>query len=167
MIHFYLQGSGKIAAYDETVYEVASKELAAVKSELTLLQSILEQKDKELNMVKAAKTKFLDLMRTEQDAGVAKITNSLRDELKAKQDQLMEVDMKLRFSESKVWCDHLSTCKAPFLHQYFCVLQVKTFESHAEHLKDRVASLEKRLEETTQEKQDILTSLKKKILMRD
>ena len=57
---------------------------------------------------------------------------------------------------------YLSTCKAPFLHQYFCVLQVKTFESHAEHLKDRVASLEKRLEETTQEKQDILTSLKKK-----
>ena len=103
---FYLQGSGEIAAYDETVYEVASKELAAVKSELTLLQSILEQKDKELSMVKAAKTKFLDLMRTEQDAGVAKITNSLRDELKAKQDQLMEVDMKLRFSESKVWFEH-------------------------------------------------------------
>ena len=106
MIHFYPQRSGKIAAYDETVYEVASKELAAVKSELTLLQSILEQKDKELSMVKAAKTKFLDLMRTEQDAGVTKITNSLRDELKAKQDQLMEVDMKLRFSESKVWFEH-------------------------------------------------------------
>ena len=81
---------------------MATKELAAVKTELTLLQNILEQKDKELSMVKAAKTKFLDLMKREQDAGAAKITDSLRDELKAKQDQLLEVDMKLRFSESKV-----------------------------------------------------------------
>ena len=84
------------------MYEVATKELSAVKTELTLLQNILEQKDKELIMVVAAKTKFLDLMKKEQDTGVAQITGSLRDELKAKQDQLMEVDMKLRFSESKV-----------------------------------------------------------------
>ena len=48
--------------------------------------------------------------------------------------------MKLRFSESKV----------------------KSFESHANHLKDRVSGLEKRLEETAQEKQDILASLKKR-----
>ena len=81
---------------------MASKELANVKTELTLLQNILEQKDKELNLVRAAKTKFLDLMSREQTSNVSKITDSLKDELKVKEEQLMEVDMKLRFSESKV-----------------------------------------------------------------
>ena len=81
---------------------MASKELANVKTELTLLQNILEQKDKELNLVRAAKTKFLDLMSREQTSNVSKITDNLKDELKVKEEQLMEVDMKLRFSESKV-----------------------------------------------------------------
>ena len=95
---------------------MASKELANVKTELTLLQNILEQKDKELNLVRAAKTKFLDLMSREQTSNVSKITDNLKDELKVKEEQLMEVDMKLRFSESKV--------KSRFFHSvfFFCSL---------------------------------------------
>ena len=76
-------GQGDGLDPDEALYEVASRELATVKTELTLLHNILEQKDKELNLVKAAKTKFLDLMSREQETNVSKITDGLRDELKA------------------------------------------------------------------------------------
>ena len=105
---------------------MASKELANVKTELTLLQNILEQKDKELNLVRAAKTKFLDLMSREQTSNVSKITDNLKDELKVKEEQLMEVDMKLRFSESKV--------KSRFFHSVFffvhCLRAAQLFSCH-------------------------------------
>ena len=104
---------------------MASKELANVKTELTLLQNILEQKDKELNLVRAAKTKFLDLMSREQTSNVSKITDSLKDELKVKEEQLMEVDMKLRFSESKVKTRFFIQCV--FVH---CLRTAQLFSFH-------------------------------------
>ena len=100
---------------------MASKELANVKTELTLLHNILEQKDKELNLVRAAKTKFLDLMSREQTSNVSKITDNLKDELKVKEEQLMEVDMKLRFSESKV--------NSRFFHSVFFLFTA--YEQHS------------------------------------
>ena len=39
---------------------------------------------------------------------------------------------------------------------------MKSYESHADHLKERVSSLERKLEESAEEKQRIMSNLKRK-----
>ena len=51
-----------------------------------------------------------------------------------------------------------SKYKLPFKN----TTQVKSYESHADHLKERVSSLERKLEESAEEKQRIMSNLKRR-----
>ena len=113
-----------------------ANELVSVKNELTMLKTVLEEKDKELTKAKSMSSSLISQQQGARSSSKPEITmnpelQKLADDLKlqlhSKENQLLEVDLKLQFSERKVG----------------------TYDSHVNHLRERVNNLEAQLEETT------------------
>lgn len=118
---------------DECDYAIddLANELVLVKNELTTLKSVLEEKDRELSKAKSISTLMFKhqnaLEKETVNPELQKLADDLKFQLYSKENQLLEVDLKLQFSERKVG----------------------TYESHVNHLRERVQNLETQLEETT------------------
>ena len=115
--------------------EDLANELVLVKNELTTLKTVLEEKDKELTRAKSMSSSIMfqnqktkESNKTANDPELQKLADDLKFQLYSKENQLLEVDLKLQFSERKIG----------------------TYDSHVKHLRERVANLETQLEETTE-----------------
>ena len=106
-------------------------ELLHVKNELTTLKTVLEEKDRELSKAKSISTLMFQqqsaLEKESVNPELQKMADDLKFQLYSKENELLEVDLKLQFSERKVG----------------------TYESHVSHLRERVQNLETQLEVTT------------------
>ena len=112
-----------------TAMDDVAKELSSVKNELNLLKGILEEKDKELTKAKSISSLILRQHSSDkesQNPELQKTADDLKFQLYAKENQLLEVDLKLQFAERKV----------------------NTYDAHVSHLRERVENLETQLEAT-------------------
>ena len=100
------------------------------------MKTVLEEKDKELTKAKSMSSSLISQQQDARSSSKPEITmnpelQKLADDLKlqlhSKENQLLEVDLKLQFAERKVG----------------------TYDSHVSHLRERVNNLEAQLEQTT------------------